>query len=85
MDSDSNFSSNIFTLNRIKSIFQKNQKIGKISSNVLIFMGRFLELFLVDIINNLIFLAKKNGRNRIKKKDLDYLVKKKTLCKSITN
>jgi histone H3/H4 len=49
-------------------------------------MGRFLELFLVDIINNLILRAKKNGRNRIKKKDLDYLIKKKKpLDKSITN
>ncbi|KAJ1463851.1 hypothetical protein T484DRAFT_1650499 [Baffinella frigidus] len=77
MEPESKLLSNIFTLNRIKSILQKNKKIGKISSTVLFFMGRFLELFLVDIINNLIFLAKKNGRNRIKKKDLGYFIKKK--------
>lgn len=51
---------------RIKSILKNSKKIGKIHPKSPQVLGRFLELFLTDIIGRLFFLAKKKKIRKIK-------------------
>jgi hypothetical protein len=72
----------IFTSNRIKMILQENDKIGKISSNVIFFICKFLELLIIDLLSEILFQVKKKKGNRVRKKDLDYHIKHKQCSKT---
>mmetsp|Transcript_73253 Transcript_73253/g.152945 ORF Transcript_73253/g.152945 Transcript_73253/m.152945 type:complete len:93 (-) Transcript_73253:1090-1368(-) len=66
-----------FSLIKIKNFFQTNDKIGKVSSSVLVMISRFIELFLADILNQMASVARNKKQKTIKKKHLDYVIQKK--------
>jgi hypothetical protein len=69
--------SNVFSLIKIKNIFQTNEKIGKIAWAIPLMISRAVELFLIDLLNEMVNVAKKKNQKRIKKKHLKYVMKKK--------
>lgn len=66
-----------FSLIKIKNFFQANDKIGKVSSSVLVMISRMIELFLTDILNQMASVAKIKNQKKIKKKHLRYVIQKK--------
>jgi len=82
MNSEKKLHSLIFTSNRIKMILQENDKIGKISSNVIFFICKFLELSIINLLSEILFQIKKKKGNKIRKKDLDYHIKHKQYSKT---
>lgn len=69
--------SNVCSLIKIKSLFQINDKIGKVSSVIPLMMSRFIELLFTDLLNQVIHLATTKNKKRLKKKHLLYIIKKK--------
>lgn len=60
--------SNVCSLIKIKSLFQINDKIGKVSSVIPLMMSRFIELLFTDLLNQVIHLATTKNKKRLKKK-----------------
>ncbi|ABW97886.1 hypothetical protein HAN_1g41 (nucleomorph) [Hemiselmis andersenii] len=69
-------SPNVFSLSKIKMIIQSNEKIGKISYFIPPMTSKLLEIFLIDILSELIIFFKRRKENKIKKKHFKYLIKK---------
>jgi len=51
--------SDIFFLTKLRSLFQDNEKIGKISSDIPLILNRVIDLFLTDLLSQMVKIAKK--------------------------
>mmetsp|Transcript_53567 Transcript_53567/g.107341 ORF Transcript_53567/g.107341 Transcript_53567/m.107341 type:complete len:81 (+) Transcript_53567:174-416(+) len=69
--------SDIFFLTKLRSLFQDNEKIGKISSDIPLILNRVIDLFLTDLLSQMVKIAKKKNQKKLKKKHFFYLLKKK--------
>jgi len=69
-------SSFIFPLLKIKNFFQSNEKIGKISKFIPPMINKTFEIYIVDILSEIIALNEKKKKKKIKVKHFKYLTKK---------
>mmetsp|Transcript_44111 Transcript_44111/g.88476 ORF Transcript_44111/g.88476 Transcript_44111/m.88476 type:complete len:101 (-) Transcript_44111:432-734(-) len=69
--------SDIFFLTKLRSLFQDNEKIGKISSDIPLILNRVIDLFLTDLLSQMVKIAKKKKPKKIKKKTFFLFIKKK--------
>ena len=66
----------IFSLSKIKNTIQCNEKLGKIALAIPSMISKILELFLIDLFSEIIFLLKKKKINTIKRKHFSYVIRK---------
>mmetsp|Transcript_13165 Transcript_13165/g.25991 ORF Transcript_13165/g.25991 Transcript_13165/m.25991 type:complete len:89 (+) Transcript_13165:124-390(+) len=66
----------VFSLSKIKTIIQSNEKIGKISCHIPSMTNKILEMFLVDAFSEMIILLKRKKGKKIKVKHFNYIIKK---------
>jgi hypothetical protein len=72
----SNLDFNVISFLKIKFFFQSNEKIGKMSKLVPSMIDRTIEIFIIDVLSELITIGQKKNI-KIKLKHLKYLIKKK--------
>ncbi|AFP65691.1 hypothetical protein CMESO_551 (nucleomorph) [Chroomonas mesostigmatica CCMP1168] len=69
------FLSNIFPILKIKALFQKNKKIGKIIETIPSMISRSMEMLLIDIFSETNVLVEKK-KKKIKTRHFDHIIRK---------